>query len=329
MRKASSSLAPPAGTASVKTSASGAGKRVRRDRDSVRHLLMPRILIAGCGYVGLATAHLFQSAGWAVEGWTATKASADRISEDLEMTRMVDLTSSEAVKSAADAVDVVIHCASTKGGVADDYRRIYFEGTKNLLSALPDAYFLFTSSTSVYAQTDQSWVTEESPADPIVETARILRETEELVLAHGGKVARLAGVYGPGRSHLLRTFLDGTAKTSDDDDRFLNQIHRDDAASALRFVISRDHEIGSATGPAIFNVTDDRPKRRHDCFRWLAGELEQPFPLAGSDPPRRRGHGNKRVSNKKLRALGWIPRYPTFEVGMRESVIPSLAGHGA
>ena len=32
--------------------------------------LMPRVLIAGCGYVGTATADLFQSAGWEVEGWT-------------------------------------------------------------------------------------------------------------------------------------------------------------------------------------------------------------------------------------------------------------------
>ncbi len=31
---------------------------------------MPRVLIAGCGYVGTATADLFQAAGWEVEGWT-------------------------------------------------------------------------------------------------------------------------------------------------------------------------------------------------------------------------------------------------------------------
>ena len=27
---------------------------------------------------------------------------------------------------------------------------------------------------------------------------------------------------------------------------------------------------------------------------------------------RKRGDSNKRVSNKRLRALGWAPRYPTF-----------------
>ena len=41
---------------------------------------MPRILIAGCGYVGQATADLFHAAGWDVEGWTASEESAAALS---------------------------------------------------------------------------------------------------------------------------------------------------------------------------------------------------------------------------------------------------------
>ena len=41
---------------------------------------MPRILIAGCGYVGQATAGLFHAAGWDVEGWTASEESAAALS---------------------------------------------------------------------------------------------------------------------------------------------------------------------------------------------------------------------------------------------------------
>ena len=59
------------------------------------------------------------------------------------------------------------------------------------------AALAFTSSTSVYAQGDGEWVTEESPAEPDRETGRVLRATEEFVLAGGGIVARLAGIYGP------------------------------------------------------------------------------------------------------------------------------------
>src|SRR5437667_11004173 len=42
--------------------------------------IMPRILIAGCGYVGQATADLFHAAGWTVEGWTRSADSAAKLS---------------------------------------------------------------------------------------------------------------------------------------------------------------------------------------------------------------------------------------------------------
>ena len=40
---------------------------------------MPRILIAGCGYVGQAAADLFCDAGWKVEGWTLSAKSAAKL----------------------------------------------------------------------------------------------------------------------------------------------------------------------------------------------------------------------------------------------------------
>jgi hypothetical protein len=37
---------------------------------------MPRILVAGCGYVGEAAADLFHASGWSVEAWTSSTDSA-------------------------------------------------------------------------------------------------------------------------------------------------------------------------------------------------------------------------------------------------------------
>jgi hypothetical protein len=52
--------------------------------------------------------------------------------------------------------------------------------------------------------------------------------------------------------------------------------------------------------------------------------LHKPLPATATDSqPRKRGDSNKRVSNAKLRAHGWEPRYPRFEIGMAESVIPT------
>ena len=73
-------------------------------------------------------------------------------------------------------------------------------------------------------------MTEESETNPARETGRVLLETEKLVLERRGTVARLAGIYGPGRSALLSKFLAGTATIDPESDRFVNQVHRDDIA---------------------------------------------------------------------------------------------------
>src|SRR5436190_18271735 len=121
--------------------------------------------------------------------------------------------------------DAVMHCARSSGGDADAYCQIYLNGARNLLDRFVGSTMLFTSSTSVYAQRDGSWVTEESQTKPARETGRILLETEELVLGDGGIVARLAGIYGPRRSALLSTFLAGEAIVDRGNDRFVNQVH--------------------------------------------------------------------------------------------------------
>src|SRR5205823_6910383 len=194
---------------------------------------MPRILIAGCGYIGQAAADLFHAAGWVVEGWTRSAESAASLSAKPYPVRVVDVSQLDRVAECAGTFDALVLCASSSGGDAEKYRKVYLDGARNLLETFPGSKILFTSSTSVYAQRDGSWVTEESETKPMRETSRILLETERLVLASGGIVARLAGIFGPGRSALLNKFLNGTATINPENDRFVNQVHRDDIASAL------------------------------------------------------------------------------------------------
>jgi nucleoside-diphosphate-sugar epimerase len=280
--------------------------------------LKQRVLIAGCGYVGSATADLFHGAGWEVEGWTHSEESAAKLVEKPYVVRAIDITERAAVRAGAKKFPLIIHCASSGGGDAESYRRVYFHGAQNLLEELQPDHFLFTSSTSVYAQTTGDWVNEESVAEPAHATGRILRETEELVRQRGGTIARLAGIYGPGRSALLRKFLSGEARIEGDGGRILNQVHRDDIAAALFLLASSPNE------QRIFNVTDDQPITEREAYSWLAAHLDRPLPAATTNPgSRKRGASNKRVSNRKLRVLGWELRFPTFPRGMAESVIPA------
>jgi nucleoside-diphosphate-sugar epimerase len=153
---------------------------------------------------------------------------------------------------------------------------------------------------------DGEWVTEESPAEPPRETGQILLETERWVLSLGGSVARLAGIYGPGRSVLLRKFFSREAIIEGDGRRWINQIHRDDAARGLL-------HLAESHAPGVFNLGDSAPLEQRALYEDLARRFNQPLPPEGPiNLDRKRGWTHKQVSNSKLRALGWTPAFPSF-----------------
>jgi nucleoside-diphosphate-sugar epimerase len=185
----------------------------------------------------------------------------------------------------------------------------------------------------VYSQTDGSWVTEDSPAEPAGPTGQLLIATEEVFAEayRSGVVAthivRVAGIYGPGRGHLFGQFITGLARRDPGHGRWINMIHRDDVASALETILLRG-EPGR-----IYNAVDDEPVLQGEFLRFLATETGLPLPpLAESAEPiptRKRGTTHKRVSNRRLREeLGWQPRFPTFREGYAEAIAAVIASPG-
>ena len=276
---------------------------------------MPSLLIAGSGYVGKA----IQSLALASHGIFALTKSGS------EGTIACDLSSPEAVQHLADNINEpithIVHCASSGRGGADAYRAVFLEGTGHLLKSFPDAKLLFVSSTSVYGQIDGSIVTEESATSPDRETSRILLEAEQTVLRAGGCVTRLAGIYGPGRSVILKKLLTGTAVIEEDGRRFLNQIHRDDAASAIV------HLLQNTPFPSgeIFNISDSHPMSQLECYQKLSAQFSLPLPPSGPKPEnRKRAWTHKKVSNEKILTTDWKPNFPSF-LDASETIAPTLA----
>ncbi len=138
-----------------------------------------RILIAGCGFVGEPLRQRLLAQRHDVVGLTLSG------SDDTEACDLSDLASVEALAGRAGRFDAIVHCAASGRGAGDRalrYRRVYLDGCENLLAVFPSATPVFTSSTSVYAQTDGGVVDEDSPAEPGAETGRILRAAEGLAL---------------------------------------------------------------------------------------------------------------------------------------------------
>jgi nucleoside-diphosphate-sugar epimerase len=271
------------------------------------------VLVVGCGFVGLPLARVLASRGWQTHAITATESSAAKLHNEPFTAYALDIADKTSLaRLAGHLFDVVIHCASSGRGGASSYAAVFLGGIQNLMATLNYGRLIFSSSTSVYAQTDGSTVDEMSPADPTRETGQILRKTEDLVLARDGVVARLAGLYGPGRCAPLQKLMEGRATIEEDGSRRMNMLHQMDAAQALGFLAEKELS-------GVYNVVDNQPVAEIDWYHYACCRLNKPLPPFGPrDLNRKRGWTNKRVSNRKLRSLGWDPVFPTFKEGIDE-----------
>jgi nucleoside-diphosphate-sugar epimerase len=217
--------------------------------------------------------------------------------------------------------------SSTKGG-AEEYRQVYLDGTRNLiewLAASPPKKYIYTSSTSVYGQTDGSLVKETSATEPASETSKVLVEAEKLLLAAAlqkkfpAVILRVGGIYGPGRGHLFQQYLKNEAKIAGKGERLINMIHRDDLVGVVIAAL-RNGRAGE-----IYNAVDDEPVAQIHFFRWLSetlGKWMPPFAAEDASGDRKRGVTNKKVSNRKLKMeLGYAFKYPTFRQGYTAEII--------
>jgi len=281
-----------------------------------------RVLIAGCGYVGLPLASLLVQEGHEVFGMRRTAGENERLSNEGVTPLNLDITKPADLERLPLPFDWVINTVSSSKGGPDDYRAVYLQGTANLLKVFqgnPPRKFIYTSSTSVYGQIDGSPVKETSPTLPASETSRILLETEELLLkAHRAMnfpaiILRVAGIYGPDRSHFLLQFLNGEARITQKGDHMINMIHRDDLVGIILAALHSGHP------GEIYNVVDDEPIAQIHFFRWLSETLGKPMPPHATEEEnsqRKRGLTNKRVQNRRVKMeLGYQFKHPNFRQG--------------
>jgi nucleoside-diphosphate-sugar epimerase len=294
-----------------------------------------RVCILGCGYVGLELAWQLQP-DHEVVGVRRSAAGLEAVERTGARAAEADVTDADALAALPDA-DALVFAASSGGRGADAAREVYVEGLRTAIETFgrredPPERLVYTSSTGVYGDHDGGWVDETTPLDPTTDKTRVLVEAErvarELAAEHGirGQVARFAGLYGPDRYRLDR-YLNGPVTAG-----YLNMVHRDDAAGAVRYALERDLE------DAVLLVVDDEPVDKHSFADWLADECGVARPPKRSkaerlDDPglseavRRRILTSKRCSNDRLRERGYGFRYPTFREGYRAAVEAYRDGH--
>lgn len=278
----------------------------------VEELPLRAAWVVGAGFLGTALHELLVEEGWASWRIDSDPAKADCV-----------LDAADAAAVAACGLprpDAVFLCMSTRGGDASAYGQLYGQAARAAVSRCPEARIVFCSSTSVYGVEDGSFVDETTACRPFREHGRVLLEAECVVQEAGGIVARLSALYGPGRCRAAQGYMAGEDCLAGDWDRWINFIHRDDAAAALLCL------AGNAPAGTVWNVSDATPMRKGQLFSLMWESTGLPFPAARSRRALRMAT-NQRVDASALRLLGWVPAYPSFASALHE-VLASLAGEG-
>lgn len=276
------------------------------------------LFILGAGFSGRAIAKAARSKGWRVFGTTR---SPDRFAA-LEAAGAEPLAfdgvclSREVAAALAEATLLVASIAPDAGGdpalnaagaVLADAKRLKWTG--------------YLSTVGVYGDAAGGWVDETSPVNPgsrrSVHRADAERAWSAFAATHGSPLAvlRLSGIYGPGRN-ALDNVEDGSARRVVKEGQVFNRIHVDDIAGATLFLAERRSR-------GVFNVTDDLPAPPQDVVEHAATLMGAPVPTAVpfadanlSAMGRSFYAENKRVSNAKLKALGYRFVHPDYRAGL-------------
>ena len=274
-----------------------------------------RVLIAGCGDLGLRVVGLLSLENTANRIWGLRRHPSVESTNDLPSFTWItaDLTQPDSLRAMPKDITHVLYTAAPNARTEADYRAVYREGLESLLQAVASPSLqrvLFVSSTAVYGDHGAQWINEDTPTAPKSFNGQVLLETEQWLRTQKAQFEtlslRLSGIYGPGRSHLLDRLRTGQATAPVAESHWVNRIHIEDAAAAVLHLLSLPNPR------SIYLVTDSTPLPMRVLYDALAKLVGGPTPPEGPAPA---SIGSKRLSNAQLRDSGFTFRWPDSREG--------------
>ncbi|MCZ7479741.1 SDR family oxidoreductase [Rhizobium rhizogenes] len=279
------------------------------------------VMIFGAGYSGKAIANALKSAVGTISGTTRSE-NKFPILEAAGMTPFLfdgGRFNDDLIAAMGNITHLVQSIAP--GGQGDPLLALLGSDLKRFLPKLE--WVAYLSTVGVYGDHDGAWVDEESHCRPVSARSveRVAAEAAWTAAAEKANLPlvtlRLSGIYGPGRNAFMN-FEKGTARRLVKKDQVFNRIRVEDIGAALAF-LARRNERG------IFNVTDDEPCPPQDVVSFAATLMgvepppEQAFETADLTPMARSFYGeNKRVSNAKIRSLGFNFDFPEYKISLTQ-----------
>ncbi|MFT7772644.1 NAD-dependent epimerase/dehydratase family protein [Roseateles sp.] len=286
--------------------------------------MAPRLLIIGCGDVGLRVLKLL-AGRWRVLALTSSPQRAAALRTAGAVPLVGNLDDPQTLARLAGLADRVLHLAPPGRDGDADMR------TRHLLAALarrPPAALVYASTTGVYGDCGGALIDETRAPNPATDRARRRVDAEAQLRAfgrrHGTRVAllRIPGIYARDREggHPRERLQRGTPVLRREDDVFTNHIHADDLARACMLALLR------GLPQRAVNVCDDSQMLMGDYFELAAdlGHLPRPERITRAEAVERLGamqlsfwSESRRLANARLKGeLRLKLRYPTPREGL-------------
>ncbi len=267
---------------------------------------MKKVAIVGLGWLGMPLAMSLSARGWQVTGSKTTLDGVDAArmsgidSYQLQLTPEL-VCDSDDLDALLDADALVITLPARRTGEGDDF---YLQAVQEIVdSALAHNIprIIFTSSTSVYGETEGS-VKETSPLEPVTASGRVLKELETWLHDLPGTsvdILRLAGLVGPER-HPGR-FLAGKTDVANGA-HGVNLVHLEDVISAITLLLQ------APKGGHIYNLCAPAHPTRAEFYSLMARQMNLDAPVFRTQT--QNGHGKLVDGNRICNELGFEYQYP-------------------
>ena len=286
--------------------------------------IIKKLLIIGCGKLGQSIGDNLSELPIEITGIKRklpnTPASFKIITLDIFSDKFLDNIKS--IKP-----DYLIYCVSSDEQTAESYQKNYVEGLKITLDALSQLndfqHLIFISSTRVYGQISNSFLSESTPPEPNDFRGKILLEAERCLnkkLSFKTTVLRLSGIYGHNRQSLLRVASD--LNKWPPKDRWTNRIHEDDATSFIAFLFTQ--LITNKKIEDLYLLTDSHPVSLYEVLKWIRLELK----LSLENLPIPNGINGKKLRSDILPMLKFSLKHSDYKSGYHQMITSSDKTNG-
>jgi nucleoside-diphosphate-sugar epimerase len=287
--------------------------------------MRPRLLIIGCGDVGLRVLRLL-AGRWQVTALTSDPGRVGQLRQTGAIPVVGNLDVARSFDRLAGWADAVLHLAPPQASGSADLR------TRHLLQTLArrraPSRIVYASTSGVYGDCEGARFDETRPVAPGTDRARRRVDAEAQLRAFGRRfgstvsILRVPGIYAVDREggHPRERLLRGTPVLVREDDVYTNHIHADDLARACALALWR------GLPQRVVHASDQTELRMGDYFDRAADLCALPRPPRITRAQAQTqfspvqlsfmGESRRLINTRLLTELGLKLRYPTVEDGL-------------